>query len=610
MAGEWCKVPPTDDEAPSIKREAEGAKLYLRKFCPAAGDNLHDHLSEVLKKILTERPNDAITAFEEYSRKLREDKFRMQGDCLRDLHVPRPQFKDAQKLIDLFKVHLAINEDYRSVDEGTDDAVQTRAIIPNLFELLFYSEQVDIGLPRTEVVLLNLAIRKLIAKIKVEDVRFWGKILGRSKNYYVIEASLSDFELERRLEELERAQQKSERENADDANGDAKEAQQEVAEKEALEAALATKLSDSAGENEAGFAEEDDTLKLVFPPIPENTWLPPPKVPPEKLGTGANAKVYFVCNSPGLDDWVELPAVTPEQIVIARQTIYVFTGNLEADIRTFPPFPGNEKNYLRAQIARIGAATHVSPIGYFTFGNRKQDDEEMEDEESDAEDEEEEEDEADVVINRHYEQPAIRDLIESSNWCHHSPCILAQGRVIWQDPGKAGAEEGDEEDEGEDEAEEGDEADDSGNEKEEQNGSEKDKGIEKEIGPPLLTPLSEDTTQDWLTPWTGRLSSKIQPDTAVALIRSNVWPGAFAIAADKKFFNVYIGWGHKHNAYNYSPITMPPIENQYPIDSEPAEIQDPTFDEEETYRISQLPPSDDDEEEDDESEKTVDSEED
>jgi len=43
---------------------------------------------------------------------------------------------------------------------------------------------------------------------------------------------------------------------------------------------------------------------------------------------------------------------------------------------SYPPFPGNEANYLRALIARISAATHISPQGYYIF-------EEDEDEEID-----------------------------------------------------------------------------------------------------------------------------------------------------------------------------------------------------------------------------------
>ena len=60
--------------------------------------------------------------------------------------------------------------------------------------------------------------------------------------------------------------------------------------------------------------------------------------------------------------------------------------------------------------------------------------------------------------------------------------------------------------------------------------------IEKEVGPPLLTPLSEDATLDSIAPWSARQSSRIQPDTSIALIRSNIWPGAFAYATGRCFY--------------------------------------------------------------------------
>lgn len=56
----------------------------------------------------------------------------------------------------------------------------------------------------------------------------------------------------------------------------------------------------------------------------------------------------------------------------------MFTGVLDTPIVSFPPFPGNESNYLRAQIARITATTQISPNGYF---------QQPEDEEVDEEDE-------------------------------------------------------------------------------------------------------------------------------------------------------------------------------------------------------------------------------
>ena len=69
------------------------------------------------------------------------------------------------------------------------------------------------------------------------------------------------------------------------------------------------------------------------------------------------------CNSVAGKEWVRLPPVTPVQIAGARKMRKYFTGRLNAAVSSYPPFPGTEANYLRAQIARISAATHVSPLG-------------------------------------------------------------------------------------------------------------------------------------------------------------------------------------------------------------------------------------------------------
>ena len=47
------------------------------------------------------------------------------------------------------------------------------------------------------------------------------------------------------------------------------------------------------------------------------------------------------------DDWVRLPDVTPAQISGARKIRKMFTGKLDQPICSYPPFPGDESNYLR-----------------------------------------------------------------------------------------------------------------------------------------------------------------------------------------------------------------------------------------------------------------------
>ena len=48
---------------------------------------------------------------------------------------------------------------------------------------------------------------------------------------------------------------------------------------------------------------------------------------------------------------------------MSRKVKKLFTGKLEAPVVAYPPFPGNEANYLRAQIARISAGSQVIACG-------------------------------------------------------------------------------------------------------------------------------------------------------------------------------------------------------------------------------------------------------
>ncbi|XP_048510818.1 radial spoke head protein 6 homolog A [Athalia rosae] len=548
------EVPPPD--SPCVEHDIRRAKKFLQKHSPESGDSLYDHLSEVLNKILSERPKNAVDIFEQYSRQLKEERFRNNTDHIRDLYVPPTQYEDAKKLIELFQ-HAQESEDFseENLEDERDDGSKKKK--PNLLDLMYYFEQTGVGLPRSEMVILNLSIRKLMASKPIENVRFWGKILGRPNNYYVVEADLQENELNRRLEEgetvadqtmqeMEASESENEEMNAEKIGGE-----------------------NAAGEERSGNAAEENNLALNFPPLPQTNWKPAVKIPPERIGTGVNKKTYFVCGSPGLDDWVELPTVLPQQIVSARLLVRYFTGNLETPIHTFPPFPGTEKNYLRAQIARITAATSISPIGWYNFG---------EDEEEEALGEEEEEIGGIMHENPHYDPLPIKDLVDQSmtNWCHHEQHILEQGRTTWWNP-KA---EGDEDEFAEEEEDMQEE------EEEETGGVSK---ISREVGPPLLTALSEDASLDSIPAWTARQSSLIQPDTAVAYIRSNIWPGAFAFATERKFANVYIGSGHKFTAFNYTPPNMPVVQDEYKIGPEVMEVQDPSVEEEESWRTSHLP---------------------
>ena len=60
-----------------------------------------------------------------------------------------------------------------------------------------------------------------------------------------------------------------------------------------------------------------------------------------------------------------LPDLVPADIRASRGIKISFSGNLERPIYTNPFFFGLEKNYLRAQIARISFSTTLCPKGIF-----------------------------------------------------------------------------------------------------------------------------------------------------------------------------------------------------------------------------------------------------
>nr|XP_054414048.1 radial spoke head protein 4 homolog A isoform X3 [Pongo abelii] len=377
-------APGGSEVAPSmLEITIQNAKAYLLKTSSNSGFNLYDHLSNMLTKILNERPENAVDIFENISQDVKMAHFSKKFDTLQNENELLPTYEIAEKQKALFlQGHL------EGVDQELEDEIAENAL-PNVMESAFYFEQAGVGLGTDETYRIFLALKQLTDTHPIQRCRFWGKILGLEMNYIVAEVEFREGEDEEEVEEEDVAE---ERDN---------------------------------GESEA---EEDE--------LPKSFYKAPQAIPKEESRTGANKYVYFVCNEPGRP-WVKLPPVIPAQIVIARKIKKFFTGRLDAPIISYPPFPGNESNYLRAQIARISAGTHVSPLGFYRFG----------------EEEGEEEEEVEGGRNSFEENPdfegiQVIDLVESlSNWVHHVQHILSQGRCNWFNSIQKNEEEEEEEDE-------------------------------------------------------------------------------------------------------------------------------------------------------------------
>lgn len=268
------------------------AKAYLTKN--VSGNNLYDHLSEVLLKLVSEKPDQSLELFEHLSMVVKQAKFKP-GNGLEGAKMDATAAQEdgeiamaewSTKTASAFGEigDKAIGED---LDEKVADTVTELSAL----------EWANVGYGKEESWLIDCAVRKLALNTVFEaaELRFWGKVLGTSADYYVIQGKCEN------------------RPEGEDAN------------------------------------ERDQAI--------ENGEI-------ENGEEGPNRWTYFVANA--LEgDWVRLPDVRASELVAACQLTRFFTGSLDAAVKGHPPFKGTEKNYLRAQIARISAESELCPDGWY-----------------------------------------------------------------------------------------------------------------------------------------------------------------------------------------------------------------------------------------------------
>ncbi|KAL9952056.1 hypothetical protein ACROYT_G039256 [Oculina patagonica] len=510
----------SESSSNDLDSDFQNAKAFLLKASLHSNLNVYDHLASVIRKVLEEKPANVADLIDDLVRDEKRAKFCPSFDTIQNKEDESTEVLLARSQLTLFERKPTEQELEPMMRDPEMEEDQEEAPLPDLMELANYFEQAGVGIGREETFRVFLALKLLIDTQPIRTCRFWGKIFGIHANYVIAEVEF--FEGEDPEEPQDDDRQQEQQENIEAKTDIIKEGDFDV--------------------------EEDD--------VPQTEFKPPPVIPKEDSRTGCNKKTYFVCNESG-GPWVRLPPVTPAQIVVSRQIRKFFTGNLQAPVVSYPPFPGNEANYLRAQIARISATTNISPLGYYMF-----EEEEDEDEEGGARDS--------FVVNLEFEGLTVNEMTDPScaNWVHHVQYVLPQGRCTWFNPSQKREEEELEEEEEDEEREEPDEP-------------------EPEQGPPLLTPLSEDAEVDSMPPWTAQKSSTLVPQYSLAVMHSNLWPGAHAFAVERKFENIYVGWGQKFSAENYSPPPPPPPQEEFTSGPEITEAEDPSVEEEKALKAAQ-----------------------
>ncbi|ESL07363.1 flagellar radial spoke protein [Trypanosoma rangeli SC58] len=456
------------------------------------------------------------------------------------LAPPKPRRKPAEE-----------DEEAPPEDEDEDEEVLPAEVSDVVGEQAIFNS-VGEGLQQEEAFRLVVGMKQLVKMEPLATARFWGKIFGACADYYIVETKIDPERL-------------PEEEDDDGATED---------------------------EEEEGVPIETvaDVLYSYGAKRRVDTGVEP-------AGSGLNEWVYYAALTTDPTSWVRLPDVTPNQVIAARHICRGFTGDLESSVDTHPHFPGKEKNYLRAQIARISCACRVAPRDMYTTEGAVP---EEEDEDGNLlpppetvkayttlpplnpqEVPDEEDGEAIEPVKSWFYGYRDDELLQGKYWVHIAPTLLKTGRTV-------------------------------ATESEEQ---QEDVEVDhSERIHPFLCEVSRDNpltyashSRSQLPAWSFRKAFYNESSkTFTYVARSGIWPGAFTYAVTElgepgsRYQSVYIGTGLKNlQGRNYAPRLPPRCLVEYP-ETELVLQRDGTADDELEYAPPPPKPEAFEEEEDEE----------
>lgn len=160
--------------------DAAKAKAFLQR--KEGSTSVYEHLTEVLLKLITEQPDNALAAFEQLSAQVKGGSFPAMGAGDRaGGQAAAAELQSAQSarltaLAGLFKTPAGEEE-----GSGPGEPVQ------DLTDEANYLEWAGVSLGRTETFRMHLALKHLSAKQPVKNLRFFGKVFGTKADYYIAE---------------------------------------------------------------------------------------------------------------------------------------------------------------------------------------------------------------------------------------------------------------------------------------------------------------------------------------------------------------------------------------------------------------------------------------
>ncbi len=156
--------------------------------------NLFDHLSSVILKVLSERPDDAVAAFEELSLNVKRGTFQHR-DSEGKVQPLDKTMRDAKaSAADVVLSQLKAGEDGPQEADACQDLVNDANLL----------EWAGVSLGTENTFMLARRMQQLVAEqkeaeepVEIAKIRFWGKILGcKGVDYFVFECQCPDREVQ------------------------------------------------------------------------------------------------------------------------------------------------------------------------------------------------------------------------------------------------------------------------------------------------------------------------------------------------------------------------------------------------------------------------------
>lgn len=183
--------PPADQ----VIRARENLTKVLQGKAAGKG-NLYDHIVQVVDRIVMTCPDKAIERFEEVSYLIKHgDTLRLEEflktsiDTSYSCHDAQLAAGTEEVIKSLRALFATASPAAEAAEEGEGGGGATLGLVqdlPSLNRHVFNQAGVELG--EFGSLILQKSLNQLAASTEAKALRFWGKILGSQKNYYIVEA--------------------------------------------------------------------------------------------------------------------------------------------------------------------------------------------------------------------------------------------------------------------------------------------------------------------------------------------------------------------------------------------------------------------------------------